>query len=276
MQLLEKSQKSDVPPIRLQTSVPVRHQYIFVDFQRTSCYNIATTPATHYANSYYSAADTGLYYLQTRYYDPAIGRFINADAYTSTGQGILGNNMFAYCNNNPIMGCDPCGTCLHRWDFWNDCEECANKTLGDYFNEAVDVLVHSAVDALLGSSATILRALHYNRNLMNTTYTKEELDKMGAVPLGPKDDKFHQNNQKGGRNSKYVIGDWFSSEVVLYGDDTINNTPEDMGTFNVYFGNNPVGNIVIHGYCDVIPYMIWGNSPDDSTTLIDRILMGMG
>ena len=99
---------------------------------------------------------------------------------------------------------------------------------------------------------------------------------MGAVPLGPDNDKFHQNNQKGGRNSKYVIGDWFSSEVVLYGDGTINNTPEDMGTFNVYFGNNPVGNIVIHGYYDVIPYMIWGNSPDDSTTLIDRILMGMG
>ena len=30
-----------------------------------------------------------------------MGRFINADAYTSTGQGILGNNMFAYCLNNP-------------------------------------------------------------------------------------------------------------------------------------------------------------------------------
>jgi hypothetical protein len=60
VQLLEKSQKSDVPPIRRQTSVPVRHQYIFVDFQRTSCYNIATTPATHYANSYYSAAEIPL------------------------------------------------------------------------------------------------------------------------------------------------------------------------------------------------------------------------
>lgn len=29
-------------------------------------------------------------------------RFINADAYASTGQGILGNNMFAYCKNSPI------------------------------------------------------------------------------------------------------------------------------------------------------------------------------
>ena len=43
-----------------------------------------------------------MYYLQSRYYDPKICRFINADSYTSTGQGPLGYNMFAYCLNNPI------------------------------------------------------------------------------------------------------------------------------------------------------------------------------
>ena len=53
--------------------------------------------------------DTGLYYLQSRYYNPEWGRFINADGYTSTGQGILGNNMFAYCNNNPVVLSDPTG-----------------------------------------------------------------------------------------------------------------------------------------------------------------------
>ena len=38
--------------------------------------------------------ETGLYYLQSRYYDPEVGRFINADSFASTGQGLLGNNMF--------------------------------------------------------------------------------------------------------------------------------------------------------------------------------------
>ena len=47
--------------------------------------------------------DTRLYYLQSRYYDPAIGRFINADGYASTGQGLIGHNMFAYCNNAPTV-----------------------------------------------------------------------------------------------------------------------------------------------------------------------------
>ncbi len=53
--------------------------------------------------------DTELYYLQSRYYDPEIGRFINADAYTSTGQDAIGTNMFAYCGNNPICRVDPTG-----------------------------------------------------------------------------------------------------------------------------------------------------------------------
>ena len=50
---------------------------------------------------YYYDTDTGFYYLQSRYYDPANHRFINADALASTGQGFVGTNMFAYCNNNP-------------------------------------------------------------------------------------------------------------------------------------------------------------------------------
>lgn len=38
-----------------------------------------------------------------------MGRFINADAFTSTGQGLLGNNMFAYCLNDPVSKIDPNG-----------------------------------------------------------------------------------------------------------------------------------------------------------------------
>ena len=54
-------------------------------------------------------SETGYYYLQSRYYDPEIGRFINADALVATGQGLLGNNMFAYCGNNPVNNYDPSG-----------------------------------------------------------------------------------------------------------------------------------------------------------------------
>ena len=58
---------------------------------------------------YYYDTETGLYYLQSRYYNPQWGRFLNADGLVSTGQGLLGYNMYAYCNNNPVMGYDPLG-----------------------------------------------------------------------------------------------------------------------------------------------------------------------
>ena len=63
---------------------------------------------------YYYDAETGFYYLQSRYYDPAICRFINADTFATTdANGFLSANMFAYCENNPIMRTDANG------DVWN-------------------------------------------------------------------------------------------------------------------------------------------------------------
>ena len=54
--------------------------------------------------------ETELYFLNSRFYNPETGRFLNADSFAATGQGILGNNMFAYCQNNPARYIDPQGT----------------------------------------------------------------------------------------------------------------------------------------------------------------------
>lgn len=54
--------------------------------------------------------ETSLYYLQSRYYDPFAGRFLNADIYCDTGTDTtLSTNMFAYCENNPISNYDASG-----------------------------------------------------------------------------------------------------------------------------------------------------------------------
>ena len=60
--------------------------------------------------SYYYDAETGWYYLNTRYYSADMCRFINADGYIQTGQGVLDKNMFAYCANNPTNKYDPIGS----------------------------------------------------------------------------------------------------------------------------------------------------------------------
>ena len=69
---------------------------------------MATTNPLRYRGYYYDS-ESSMYYLQSRYYDPTIGRFINADGYASTGQGIIGSNMFAYCLNNPVNRIDATG-----------------------------------------------------------------------------------------------------------------------------------------------------------------------
>ena len=86
-----------------------------------------------------SAEDTKLYYLQSRYYNPEWGRFLNADVYAATGQGLLGSNMYAYCNNNPVNAYDPCGTCIHYWFLLGlvDCDDCKkSKSFIDDFKNS--------------------------------------------------------------------------------------------------------------------------------------------
>ena len=67
---------------------------------------------------YYYDTDTGFYYLQSRYYDSVTHRFINADAIASTGQGFVGTNMFAYCNNSPVFCADYDGKNTDILDWW--------------------------------------------------------------------------------------------------------------------------------------------------------------
>ena len=88
---------------------------------------------------YYYDNETGLYYLQSRYYDPAIGRFINADVFASTGQGIIGTNMFAYCGNNPSNRTDSSGV------FWNDVK--------NFFKNVANKVV-SWAESFFGAEAT--------------------------------------------------------------------------------------------------------------------------
>ena len=71
--------------------------------------------------------ETQLYYLNSRYYNPDMGRFINVDSYASTGDELLGSNMFAYCGNNPVNMMDPTGECFHHWKIWKKCENCLEE-----------------------------------------------------------------------------------------------------------------------------------------------------
>ncbi len=64
---------------------------------------------------YYFDEETGFYYLQSRYYDAGVRRFISADSLIAdVGSSVQGHNLFAYCFNNPIDMSDDTG-CWPKW-----------------------------------------------------------------------------------------------------------------------------------------------------------------
>ncbi len=77
----------------------------------TTYYNGGGSTAAQYNpfryRGYYFDSELNFYYLNSRYYDPYTGRFINAD--DSLYQHILGYNMYAYCVNSPVAYIDPTG-----------------------------------------------------------------------------------------------------------------------------------------------------------------------
>jgi RHS repeat-associated protein len=59
--------------------------------------------------SYIFDEETGLYYLQSRYYNPVFGRFINTDTNLGSTNNILSNNPYSYCHNTPVNFVDSSG-----------------------------------------------------------------------------------------------------------------------------------------------------------------------
>ena len=82
----------------------------------TDNYATAAKKSPFLYRGYYYDSDLGFYVTETRYYDPAIGRFISPDAYdviTATPTALTDKNLYAYCDNNPVMRVD------HGGAFWD-------------------------------------------------------------------------------------------------------------------------------------------------------------
>lgn len=74
--------------------------------------NVGNVNSVRY-RGYYWDKEFGLYYLQSRYYDPLLGRFISADSVEYLEpESVNGLNLYTYCGNNPVMYTDPEGNFL--------------------------------------------------------------------------------------------------------------------------------------------------------------------
>ena len=213
---------------------------------------------------YFYDVETQLYYLQTRYYNPSWGRFINADGYVSTGTGVLGYNMYSYCNNNPMLYVDLEGDILHI--------ALAVKIAAGIIIGLIGLCVTASVIAEINMPS---QEEHYNRNSKNEPPpTEAEVPKDWLTSdkndtereHGPSANA-HQFTSPDRSNVKYVSPDG-TMEAIYNSKGELVEDPRDVGTYNFC----PSGKSMIGHYIqDVRPWIRWGNSPEDTTTPWQRM-----
>ena len=86
----------------------VQNSYSYDAFGNNTSYTEKVENRFRYAGEQYDAV-TGQYYLRARYYDPAMGRFINEDTYRGQIENPSSQNLYTYCVNNPVIYIDPSG-----------------------------------------------------------------------------------------------------------------------------------------------------------------------
>lgn len=79
--------------------------------------------------------ETGLYYYQSRYYDPMLGRFIQPDTVIQDGKDLQAYNRYAYVRNNPLKYVDPSG---HFWGWFK-------KYLGAFIGALITAALFAAM-----------------------------------------------------------------------------------------------------------------------------------
>ena len=230
-----------------------------------SGYNLGEINPIRYRGYYYDT-ETGYYYCQSRYYNPEWCRWISADVFFDTQDGILSTNMYAYCHNNPMMLVDPSGTVSRKT---------TDLLVVDIFNEDW----FSLVDELLKKVA---KAPTRRGNLINISYDLSGLLK--------------ENNVKGGLLSFSDGTYWWEFEFVYgraedlknYADDLMRIDREEPGFFEKAF---KTGILVFKSGFSLIPIVgdaaggldsgieaikIW--APKNSTlgVLIDKTLVANG
>lgn len=212
--------------------------------------------AFRYCGEYFDV-ETGTIYLRARYYNPTTGRFISRDSVIGEIEDPLSLNLYTYCHNNPIRYTDPSGNSINFSLVYDPCVDSF-----DSFRESVNALISG------------LKSAHYNRNENNVDLPKSPQE---AYEEGWKDNvaaNCHQFSATGNNvNSKFVSPD--GTREVIY--DTAGNIvtdPRDIGTYN--YCPSDQGNKIIAGvghlFMDVLPWYVWGNSEDDSTNMMERIV----
>ena len=172
--------------------------------------------------------ETGWYYLESRYYDPAACRFINADVYLSTGQGVIGHNSFAYCLNNPVNMRDNIGSLPKRNLTMQMCvyEQSGGNVYEDITEEFNELLRNHATEF----------ENYINDKFHDFNNTNVCLNNIFSLLINnPITDAlwyFYEKETDGGEWDIKLTFRWTSSKLFVYNGELLNG--QDLG--NIHYG----------------------------------------
>lgn len=147
--------------------------------KRKLCYTIENHIGNHIGNinpyryrSYYYDTETKLYYLNSRYYNPLWGRFINADGIIGANQDILSYNLYAYCSNNPIMNTDIDG---------NFAIALVSKVVGELILLAATYYAAKTAAPTIARGLTSVKSKTKSKSKLKSKTTTKEKTKVGVI-----------------------------------------------------------------------------------------------
>ena len=134
----------------------------------------AISDPTHIANinpyryrGYYYDVDTELYYLQSRYYNPVVGRFVNGDEEECAlaSQNVLDANLFSYCESEPVNNTDSNGAISYKkvLKILKGLFKYAKKIMGwavDYFDNQISLYSSLSWEDVSAIAKEIKRSPH--------------------------------------------------------------------------------------------------------------------
>lgn len=175
---------------------------------------------------YYYDTETGWYYLNTRYYDPNVGRFLspdNVNLLLASPRALTDKNLYAYCDNNPVMRIDRGG------EFWDTIFDVVSLVVSvvDVVKNPTDPMAWAglAADAVclvtpgLTGGGTIVKATSKADDIIDVVQTTKKVDKVSEVVKHT--DKIHGNSLKSTKETiGYALRKRDSGEIMKYGETT--------------------------------------------------------
>lgn len=221
---------------------------------------------------YYYDQETGWYYLQSRYYDPEVKRFVSIDdpSYLRMGYGINNYNLFSYCDNDPISKRDDSGRFpLANIPFLGDYietkyteltgitkEEHLGRNKYNNWGDSIDDIYtydSNTGEIVLQKGWTEAKI---TENVFHIHYSEEQ--QIGLIPEYLFNKKYLHENEDGTSYEVVVcqLPSWLATFDNTHDGDYIVDDKINGGTFNFTSHlSDPQG----HTMNDVLPYFIWGN-----------------